>query len=134
MRARDAHPRLWVMGDAFPMARLKGLQEEAIGHLAAYMNSLVLVHADPVLTLAEISQPVQGSLHESQNKGVGDEVDNATVHQGMSGQPVPPNGEEAVLLVVNFVIAILAVAHGLRLQNEVREGMAEKQHEQVFYH
>jgi len=101
------------------------LKKEAVGKFTADVDSLILVNADPVFAFAEISQPVQGSLHETQDEGVGNEVYDAAMHEGMGSEPVPPDRKQAVFLVMNFAISVLAVAHGLRLQHEVCEGVAE---------
>lgn len=93
------------------------------------MNALILVHADPAFTLGEVGYPVQHGFDKPEPDIICNQIDNAAVNKCVGGEPVVPDGEKAVFIIVDSVVAILSIAHGIRLQNEVRQRMAANQHE-----
>ena len=62
---------------------------------------------------------------------MGNQEDDTTVHDGVCGEPVIPKREQARLIIVNLVIAILAITHGIGLQHKVSQCMAKTSKKRV---
>ena len=121
------------MGDAGAKKRT-GLipYNQGVADFAADVYSLILMHADPAFTLGKVRNPMQDDLDQRQPQAVGDEEDDTTVHHGVCAEPVIPNWKQARLIIMNLVIAILAVTHSIGLQHKVSQSMAKDQHEKGF--
>ena len=104
----------------------KGLNGEYVADLEADVQGLIGIHADLAFAFAEVDEAVGGCFDKPEQQAVGDQIDDAAVHEGVRSEPIIPAGESTGLVVVDIAMAILAAPHRLGLQHEVCEGMANE--------